>query len=108
MEAATAPPLTTQKQQQRLPAEIMGSADRTPIMRPPKIAGCVLSVVILTAEVRDELLSLQISQRVLQLHQLNEQIVLGIEAWRVNGALEIKGQPLLDAVHAGAAREIEE
>ena len=37
-------------------------------------------LVVVEAEVRDELLALQEPQRVLQLHQLDEQIVFGIEA----------------------------
>src|ERR1700685_4646331 len=75
-EAATTPPLTTQRQQQMLPAETMGSADSTPRTVPPMSAGCVSLVVVLTAKVRDEFLALEIPQRVLQLHELNEQIVL--------------------------------
>src|SRR2546425_142176 len=60
------------------------------------------------AEVGDELFALQVAERILQLHQLNEQIVLRVQAWRVNRALEIERQPLLDAVHAGALGEIQE
>ena len=37
------------------------------------------SVVVLQAEMRDQLLTAQVAQRVLQLHQLDEQVVLGIE-----------------------------
>ena len=73
-----APPLTTHRQQHTLPAEMIGSADSTPMTTPPISAGWVYEdlVVVLTAKMRDELLALQIPQRVLQLHQLNEQIVL--------------------------------
>src|SRR5580765_28264 len=67
-----------------------------------------LLVVVLTAEVRDELFALEVAQRVLQLHQLNEQVVLRIEAGRVHRRLEVEREPLLDAAHAGALREIEE
>src|SRR5438309_2868731 len=86
----------------------MGSADRTPITSPPMSAGCVRLAVVLTAKVCDELFAFQVPQRVLQLHQLNEQIVFGIQTARVNRALEVERQPFLDAVHAGASGEIQE
>src|SRR6187401_2870672 len=57
---------------------------------------------------RNQLFALQIAQRVLQLHQLNEQVVLRVETGRVHGALEIERQPFLDAVHPGALRQVEE
>src|SRR4051812_14805956 len=100
----------THKQQQTLPTLISGSADKTPITRPPKNAGCPKAplVVVLTAEMGDEFFALQVPERVLQLHQLNEQIVLRVQAGCVNGALEVERQPLLDAVHLGALRQIEE
>src|SRR3954469_1264496 len=68
-------------------------------------------VVILQAKVGDELLSLEMAQRVLQLHELDEQIVLGIEPWRRHRRLEVEAQPLLDpeaAQFRGALREVEE
>ena len=54
-------------------------------------------VVVLAPEVRDELLALHVAQRVLQLHQLDEQVVLRIQTRRVHRALEVERQPLLDA-----------
>src|SRR5438046_7845356 len=57
---------------------------------------------------RDELFTFHIPEGVLQLHQLNEEIVFGVELWRVHGTLEVKGEPFLDAVHAGPFGEIEE
>src|ERR1043166_462991 len=63
---------------------------------------------MLTAKMRDQLFALEIPQRVLQLHQLNEQIVFGIQTWRVNRRLEVKRQPLLDAAHVRAPGQIEE
>src|SRR5690349_17898696 len=100
----------THRQQQTLPRDRTGSADSTPITSPPMSAGCPSGalVVVLTAKVRNELFALEIPQRVLQLHQLNEQVVLGIEAGRVHRALEVERQPLLDAVHTGALGEVEE
>src|SRR4051812_45480697 len=104
------PPPTTHRQQQRLPADMIGSAESTPIASPPNRAGWVNAalVVVLTAEMGDQLLTLQVPQRVLQFHQLNEQIVFGVQSRRVDGALEVKREPLLDAVHPGALGEIEE
>src|SRR5579871_2371459 len=91
------------QRQQQLPVAMTGSDDSTPIASPPTKAGCAnLSVVVLTAEVRDQLLTLEVPQRVLQLHQLDEQIVLGIEPRGVHRTLEVEREPLLDAGHAGA------
>src|SRR5690349_10040673 len=39
-------------------------------------------VVVLGAEVRDQLLAAQVAERVLQLHQLDEQVVLRVQAGR--------------------------
>src|SRR3954452_1851696 len=95
-------------QQQALPAWMSGSADSTPITSPPIRAGCTYGelVVVLPAEVGDQFLTLQIAKGVLQLHQLNEQVVLRVQARRVDRALEVERQPLLDPVHAGALRQI--
>src|SRR6266550_5791290 len=100
----------THRQQHRFPAATMGSEDRTPMTIPPITAGCRYGdlVVVLTAKMRDELLALEIAQRVLQLHQLDEQVVLRIEAAGVDRTLEVERQPLLDAMHAGALGKIEE
>ena len=56
---------------------------------------------------RDQLLALHIPQRVLELHQLNEQVVLRIELGRVHRRLVVEGQPFLDARHARPLREVE-
>src|ERR1035437_8239866 len=105
---ASTPPLMIHRQQHRFPAEMMGSAESTPITRPPMSAGCVLLVVVFTAEMGDELFALQIPQLVLQLYQLNEEIVLRVQLRRVHRALEVERQPFLHARHAGALREIHE
>src|SRR5579871_1489846 len=81
--AATTPPTISHMQQHTLPAAMNGSPLRTPMIRPPTSAGCVNRlVVVLTAKVRNQLFALEISQRVLQLHQLDEQIVLGVDLSR--------------------------
>src|SRR5262249_21393943 len=49
---------------------------------------CTL-VVILQAEMGDQRLAFQVAQCVLQLHQLDEQIVLRIESRRSHGRLQI-------------------
>src|ERR1700748_3100749 len=89
---------------------MIGSADSTPMTTPPISAGWRNGelVVVLTAKMRDELFAFQIPQRVLQLHQLNEQVVLRIQARRVNRALEVERQPLLNARHARPLRQIHE
>ncbi len=43
-------------------------------------------VVVLEAEVRDQVLAHDVAQRVLQLHRLDEQIVLGIEPFARSAA----------------------
>src|SRR5579863_401331 len=65
-------------------------------------------VVILTPKVCDNVLSAHPAQRVLQLHQLNENVVLGIKPWGGHRRLEIERQPLLNALHAGPLSEVEE
>jgi len=54
-------------------------------------------VVVLQAEVRDQLLSLQVTESVFQLHQLDEQVVLGVEPGNGHGGLEVEAEPFLDA-----------
>src|ERR1700687_421957 len=66
------------------------------------------SVVVFQAKVGDQLFTAQESKRVLQLHELNEQVVLRIEPGRSLRALEVERQPLLDALHASPLREVEE
>src|SRR4051794_37858993 len=89
---------------------MIGSAERVPRTAPPMSAGCVYPalVVVLTPQMRDELFALQVTQGVLQLHQLNEEIVLRIQTRGVHGALEVEREPLLDAVHVRAFREVHE
>src|SRR5262245_50778030 len=65
-----------------------------------------LSVVIFQPQVRDQLFAAQVSQRVLQLHQLNEQVVFGVELRRAHRAFEIERQPLLNPAHPGALRQV--
>src|SRR6266446_7258535 len=86
-----------------------GNAESTPSTSPPMSAGCWYEglVVILAPEMRDELLAFEEPQRVFQLHQLDEEIMFGVEPRRVDRALEVEGQPLLDARHPGALGEIE-
>ena len=55
------------------------------------------SVVILQPEVRDHLLAHQVAHRVLQLHRLDEQVVLRIQPRGRHRRLKVKAQPLLDA-----------
>src|SRR4051794_4415518 len=69
------------------------------------------SVVILETEVSDELLAFEVTQRVLQLHGLDEQIVLGIQARLRHRGFQIKTEPLLYANAAqlfAALRQVEE
>src|SRR5437588_4428267 len=47
------------------------------------------------------------AQGVLELHQLDEDVVFGIETGRGHRRLEVEREPLLHAAHAGALRQIE-
>jgi hypothetical protein len=58
--------------------------------------------------VSDELFTTHISQRVFQLHQLNEQIVFGVDLWSMHRGLEVEREPFLYARHACPLREIQE
>src|SRR5947209_20616059 len=66
------------------------------------------SVVIFEAEVRDEVFAAKVSERVLEFHQLDEDVVFGVESGRCHRRLEIEGEPLLYTFHADALREVEE
>src|SRR5260221_8920535 len=55
----------------------------------------VCSVIVLVPEVRDHLFAHHPAEGVLQLHELNEEVVLRIEPFGVHGALEVEGKPLL-------------
>src|ERR1700733_892740 len=68
--------------------------------------GEVTSVVIFEAQVSDQVLALQMPQRILELHKLNEKVVLGIKIRRGHRTLEVKRQPFLDASHAGPLCQI--
>jgi prevent-host-death family protein len=48
------------------------------------------SVVILQPQMRDQFLALQMPQRILQLHQLNKQIMLGIKPRRRHRRFKVK------------------
>src|SRR5215213_3040742 len=67
-----------------------------------------LLVVVLKPEVRDEVFAAQVAERVLELHQLDEDVVLWVEAGRGHRRLEVEGEPLLRALHADALREVQE
>src|SRR5262245_28343282 len=67
-----------------------------------------LSVVILVAQVRDEVLAHHPAERILELHALNEEIVLRVEPFRGHRALEVKAEPLLHSTEARSLREIHE
>src|SRR5260221_13196742 len=107
-----------------LPALMIGSDDSTPMKRPPSNAGwyrfvamespqtnprvCdALLVVVLASQMRDQLLAPHVAQGVLELHELDEHVVFGVELGRVHGAFEVERQPFLDAAEPRALRQIE-
>jgi hypothetical protein len=54
-------------------------------------------VVVLEAQVGDEVFAHDVAQRVLQLHRLDEEVVFRIQAGGALGALEEEAEPLLNA-----------
>ena len=56
----------------------------------------------------DHLLTLQVPQGVLELHELDEEVVFGIEFRRALRALEVEGKPLLNPMHVGALGQVQE
>src|SRR5260370_41244687 len=65
-------------------------------------------IVVFKAEMGDEFFTPHPAQRVLQFHELDEEVMLGIQTRRSHRRLEIERKPFLDAAHAGALRKIEE
>src|SRR5450631_2973396 len=93
--------------QVRMPAVIykkMARAFRLEPVRPRRNR----LVVVLGAEVRDQLVALGVAQRVLQLHELDEQVVLRVQTLGGHRRLPVEAQPLLDPTHARAMREVHE
>src|SRR6185312_14533081 len=68
----------------------------------------VISVVVLESEVSNQLLALHPSQSILQFHELDEDVVLGIKSLSRHRRLEIERKPLLNASHSRALRQIHE
>src|SRR6516225_10750818 len=66
------------------------------------------SVVVLLPKVCNQRLTHQPAQSVLQLHGLNEQIVLRVELGRSHRRLEVEAQPFLNAPQSRALREVQE
>ena len=56
---------------------------------------------------RNEIFAAHPAQRVLELHQLDEDVVLGVYLGRMHRPLEIEGQPLLNATHTRPARQVQ-
>src|SRR5271163_3357478 len=65
-------------------------------------------IIVFEAEVGDQVFAAHPAQRVFELHQLDEDVVLGIDVRRVHWRLEVERQPFLDSAHAGAMRQVHE
>src|SRR6185503_9587750 len=100
------PPQINHRQQHALPRFTTGRADSTPIKSPPRTAGWL--IVVLPSEMRNQLLTLHVAQRVLELHQLNKQIVFRVYLGGMHRALEVEREPLLNARHPRALGKIEQ
>src|SRR5436190_15263034 len=64
--------------------------------RPPGL------VVVLQAQVRDQIFTTKIAQSVLKFHQLNEDVMFRIKTRGRLRRFEIEGKPLLDSLHTSA------
>ena len=65
-------------------------------------------IVVLSAEVGNQLFALHPAQRVFELPELNKKIVLGVQAFGRDRALVIEREPLLNATEPCSMREIHE
>src|SRR4029077_11532685 len=74
-------------------------------VNPSRSAQCL--IVIFGAEVGDEVFAHHPAESVFELHELDEEVVLGIKLGSAHGRLEVETEPFLDAAHAGAVGEIE-
>src|ERR1035441_7333675 len=57
---------------------------------------------------RNQVLATHPTQGIFQLHQLDEDVVFGVNLRGMHGPLEVERQPFLNAAHAGALRQIHE
>src|ERR1043165_6782132 len=57
---------------------------------------------------RNQVFSAKVAQGVFELHQLDEDVVLWVESGRGLGRLEVKGEPLLNPLHACPLRQVQE
>src|ERR1700722_17913817 len=64
------------------------------------------SVVVLQAEVRDQVRAHDVAQRVFELHRLDKEIVLRVQAFRRLRRLEVEAQPLLNSDRAELGRAL--
>src|ERR1700733_10997055 len=66
------------------------------------------SVVILLAQVRDQIFAAHPPESVFQLHELDEDVMLRVNAGCVHRRFEVEREPFLNAAHAGTLRQIHE
>src|SRR5215831_11450439 len=72
------------------------------MIAPRRVFGGTPLVIVFGTQVRDGFFTLHPSKGVLQLHELDEEAVLG------HRALEVEAEPLLGPLQIGALSEIEE
>src|SRR5215471_12409020 len=63
-------------------------------------------IVIFQTQMGDQILAPHPAQRILQFHELDKDVVLGINLRGVHGRLEVKRQPFLHPAHAGPLRQV--
>src|SRR5260370_41814770 len=64
------------------------------------------SVIVLQAQMGDQVFPAQMAERVLELHELDEEVVLGVEAGCGHQGFEVAGGPLLDPARPRPGREV--
>ena len=95
----------TRREQGGRDTTAVSSCGRLPTNQPWKPSRLEL-IVIFHTEVGDHIFALQIAQSVLELHLLNEEIMLRIETGGAHRALEEEREPFLNAAHAATSGQI--
>src|SRR5260370_2817855 len=87
---------------------LLSGCCRLPLLQHDVSASEIQSIVILLSQVRNHILSHHPAKCVLELHQLNEEVMLGIEPGCAHRRFEIEAQPFLNSTHPCTLRKIEE
>jgi hypothetical protein len=84
--------------------EFMVGSQHAQAKKSPETTTCSELIVILQPQVRNRVFSSHPSQGVLELHELDENVMLRVDFGSVHGRFEVERKPFLNASHAGALR----